>query len=157
MNLNKCVLSLLFVLLAAVPPVAASSTHEHGHGPGDHAAASPDGGMAMLGAQTSKGIQGMAHIKDVSDAMAKAGQVTTHHFMIAFIDEATGRQVNSGTVALKVTNPDAKISETIELVGMDGHFGADLVLDMKGEYHFKLGTQLEDGVKRKYHFHYVNK
>jgi VCBS repeat-containing protein len=65
--------------------------------------------------------------------------------------------IESGTVALKVTNPDAKVSETIELISMDGHFGADIVLDMAGEYHFKLGTRLEDGTKRKYHFHYKNK
>lgn len=154
MNLYKSAVSLLFVLLLIVSQAAASGSHDHGHG--NQAASSADGKMAMLGAQTIKGVHGMAHIKDVSAAMAKAGMTSTHHFMIAFADEGTGKQIVSGTVALKITNPDAKVGETIELMGMDGHFGADVVLDMPGEYHFRLGTRLEDGTSRKYHFHYVN-
>jgi hypothetical protein len=116
---------------------------------------SADGTMAIVGSMSSKGVKGMAHIKDVKETMSKMGMKSTHHFMIAFVNEETGEQVEKGAVALKLTNPNAK-SETIEMIGMDGHFGADIVLDMKGEYHFKLGTKLEDGVKRRYHFHHVN-
>jgi len=112
--------------------------------------------MAILGSMSSKGVKAMAHIKDVSETMAKMGFATTHHFMIAFVDEATGEQIVNGNVVLKVINPDSKTSETVELVGMDGHFGADIVLNMEGEYHFRLGTKLEDGTKRQFHFHYVN-
>ena len=114
-----------------------------------------DGSMIIVGESVSKGVRGMAHLKDVSAAMAKMGLLATHHFMIAFVDEATGEQIETGTVALKITNPDAKVGETIELVGMDGHFGADVILDMPGEYHFKLGTKLADDVNRKFHFHQV--
>lgn len=132
--------------------------HDDAHGThGEHSGMTADGSMIIVGSQVSKGVKGMAHIKDVSAAMAKMGMKATHHFMMAFVDEQTGKQIEKGTVALKLTNPDAKVSETIELIGMDGHFGADIVLDMQGEYHFKLGTKLEDGTKRKYHFHYVNK
>ena len=120
-----------------------------------HEKMSSDGLMLIVGSMTSKGVKGMAHLKDVSKTMADMGMPTTHHFMIAFVDEETGAQIESGTVALKITNPDAKVSETIELVGMVGHFGADVTLDMKGEYHFRLGTKLADGKKRKYHFHQV--
>jgi hypothetical protein len=42
-------------------------------------------------------------------------------------------------------------------MGMDGHFGADIVLDKKGMYHFKIGTKLADGKKRTYHQHFENK
>jgi hypothetical protein len=111
--------------------------------------------MVILGSTVNKGVKGMAHLSDVSAISAKMGLATTHHFMIALVDEATGLQIETGRVALKVTNPDAKVGETIELVGMGGHFGADVVLDMQGEYHFKIGTKLADGVSRKYHFHYV--
>jgi hypothetical protein len=121
---------------------------------GEHDGMSAEGGMFIIGEMTSKGVKGMAHLKDVRDAMQKMGLKKTHHFMIAFVDEETGEQIESGKVALKLQDPDAKVYDPIELVGMDGHFGADIVLDMKGEYHFKLGTQLEDGTKRKYHFHY---
>jgi hypothetical protein len=122
-----------------------------------HDGMSADGAMIIVGSQVSKGVKGMAHIKDVSAAMGKMGMSTTHHFMMAFVDEETGEQIENGTVALKLTNPDAKVSEAIELIGMDGHFGADIALDMEGEYHFRLGTKLQDGKKRKYHFHFVNK
>lgn len=114
-----------------------------------------NGAMMIVGSMVSKGVKGMAHLKDVSETAARMGMTTTHHFMITFVDEATGEKIEKGAVALKITNPDAKVGETIELVGMDGHFGADVVLDMKGEYHFRLGTKLADGVKRKYHFHQV--
>jgi hypothetical protein len=131
----------------------------HGNSSGSHSQAdgmSSDGSMMIVGSMVSKGVKGMAHIKDVSETMAKMGMQTTHHFMIAFVDEETGKQIEQGTVALKLTNPDAKVGDPIELIGMDGHFGADIVLDMEGEYHFRLGTKLEDGKKRKYHFHHVN-
>ena len=57
---------------------------------------------------------------------------------------------------MKITNIDIKIIEAMELTGLDGHFGADITLDIKGEYHFRLGTKLADGEPRKFHFHYVN-
>ena len=120
-----------------------------------HDGITTDGSMMIVGSMVSKGVKGMAHLKDVSATMADMGMKTTHHFMIAFIDEKTGEQVESGTVALKITNPDAKVGDPIPLMGMDGHFGADVTLDMSGEYHFRLGTELADGTKRKYHFHHV--
>ncbi len=159
-------------------PLAAAAMDQHGHGSHDqektaetnhpdemghaghgmqneHAKMSSEGLMVIVGSMTSKGVKGMAHLKDVSETMEKMGMTTTHHFMIAFVDETTGEQIESGTVALKITNPDAKVGEVIKLAGMGGHFGADVALDMKGEYHFKLGTKLSDGKKRKYHFHQV--
>ncbi len=172
------IITILWFVLLSIPfvAIAAMDSHEHGshghekaaeknhHGEMDHDdhdmknehdGMSSDGLMFIVGSMTSKGVKGMAHLKDVSETMAKMGMKTTHHFMIAFVDEATGEQVESGTVALKITNPDAKVGEAIELIGMQGHFGADVVLDMEGEYHFRLGTKLADGKKRKYHFHQV--
>lgn len=124
---------------------------------GEHVGMASDGSMMIVGSMVSKGVKGMAHLKDVSEKMAEMDMKMTHHFMIAFIDETTGEQIKSGTVALKITNPDAKVGDPIPLMGMDGHFGADVTLDMPGEYHFKLGTKLADGTKRKYHFHHVIK
>jgi hypothetical protein len=131
--------------------------NDHGdssHHAGTEASA---GSMVIVGSMVSKGVKGMAHLKDVTETMAAMGMKTTHHFMIAFVDVTTGEQIESGTVALKITNPDAKVGEVVELVGMDGHFGADVTLEMAGEYHFKLDTKLVDGQKRKYHFHQVVK
>ena len=158
---------MLWVALLSTPFVVTAAMEDHGHESqgqahgnshdmqNKHDGMSSDGSMFIVGSMTSKGVKGMAHLKDVTKTMAKMGMKTTHHFMIAFVDEATGEQIENGTVALKITNPDAKVGEAIKLIGMDGHFGADVVLDMEGEYHFRLGTKLADGVKRKYHFHHV--
>lgn len=143
-------ITVFFALMSVPLVVAASGQHEPD-------GMSTDGLMFIVGSMTSKSVRGMAHLKDVSEAMAKMGMKTTHYFMIAFVDEATGEQIESGTVTLKITNPDGKVGEAIELIGMQGHFGVDIALDMEGEYHFKLATKLADGVKRKYHFHHVNK
>ena len=166
---NLKIIAMLWVALLSIPFVvtAAIDAHEHGsqgqaHGnahdmQNKHDGMSSDGSMFIVGNMTSKGVKGMAHLKDVSATMAKMGMKTTHHFMIAFVDEASGEQIESGAVALKITNPDAKVGEAIELISMQGHFGADITLDMEGEYHFRLGTKLADGVQRKYHFHHVIK
>lgn len=129
-----------------------STAHQHDQNRPD--AMSVEGGMFIVGDMTSKGVRGMAHLKDVREAMSKLGQATTHHFMIVFVDVETGEQIETGQAAIKIQDPDGKVSGPLELIGMQGHFGVDIVLDKPGEYHLKLGTQLADGVKRKYHFHH---
>ena len=180
MNSHRLIAPLFMALLLLPITVVASGDHGHdsmaqdhvdavhhqnggktdlhsGHDmPGGNGAMTADG-MVVVGSMVSKGIKGTAQIKNVSVAMADMGMASTHHFMMSFVDEETGNKIEGGSVALKITNPDAKISEPIELIGMDGHFGADIILDMEGEYHFRLGTKLDDGTKRKYHFHYVNR
>ncbi|ALC16625.1 hypothetical protein DSOUD_1853 [Desulfuromonas soudanensis] len=111
-------------------------------------------GMIMLGEGTEEGVKAMAHLNDVKEAMAKMGMKETHHFMVAFVD-AAGKPVTEGTVAVKIKNPAGKEGKAIKLMGMEGHFGADIVLPEKGEYHFKVGTKLADGQKREYHFHHT--
>ena len=134
-------ITVLFALLSVPLVVAASGQHEHGshdqdetagaqaetadaghHSDADpgmqkeHDGMSSDGSMFIVGSMTSKGVKGMAHLKDVSETMAKMGMKTTHHFMIAFVDEATGEQIENGTVALKITNPDTAYD-----IGPDGN------------------------------------
>ena len=40
----------------------------------------------------------------------------------------------------------------MELMGMSGHFGADVILDKSGEYTFQVGSKLADGQTRQYEF-----
>lgn len=145
------------VLLIWAPSALASMSVEHDHGHAGHhqsAVASADGAMVIIGSQVSKGVKGMAHLQVVDADAAAAGASATHHFMIAFVAEDSGRQVEQGTVTLKLIDPDAKTS-VVEVMPMAGHFGADILLDIAGEYHFRLDTLLVDGVARKYHFHFV--
>ena len=120
----KLVSILLTILMSASLATSAMSQQDHGaHGQGkttetdhhgemkhddhgnshaaqgEHNGMTSDGSMMIVGSMVSKGVKGMAHLKDVSAKMAEMGMKTTHHFMIAFIDEATGNQIDAGVVA----------------------------------------------------------
>jgi hypothetical protein len=79
-----------------------------------------------------------------------------YHFMMMFSDAKTGEALHEGTVAVKITGPgDTQAGAAIPLMGMGGHFGADVALLKKGEYHFMVGTKLSDGQKRPFEFSYT--
>lgn len=40
----------------------------------------------------------------------------------------------------------------LELMGMQGHFGADVTLDKPGDYRFEVGSKLADGEARQFEF-----
>lgn len=168
---------LVAMFVVSVPVGAMAMSHDHGdHGKkemkiedsgksdrkmddhGDHGAMMMKGDMVMLGDEVQDDVKGSAHLKDVGAAMAKMGMKENYHFMIMFMDAKSGKPIEEGTVAVKITGPSGKeIGAPVELMGMQGHFGADIVLADKGEYHFKVGTKLPDGKKRQYHFHYTVK
>ena len=118
----------------------------------DHHGMQMGGTMMMLGNEEVDGINGMAHLNDVQEAMAKMGMTQTHHLMIAFKDSSSGEKVESGVVAVKIEGPDGKVTDPIKLMGMQGHFGADITLDQKGTYTFMFGTKLADGKTRQFKF-----
>jgi hypothetical protein len=123
---------------------------QEGHeGPGGMSAT---GSMLDLGTVTVKGVAAMGHMKDVRAAMGKMGMKTTHHFMIMFKDEKTGTALETGKVAVKINGPDGSVTGPMELMGMQGHFGADLILDKPGEYRFEVGSKLTDGETRQFEF-----
>lgn len=172
--MNKTLVKFLVAMfVVSLPMGAMAMSHEHGdhgkkeqkemkteshEGHGDHGAMEMKGDMYMLGDEVVEGVKGAAHLKDVGAAMAKMGMKENYHFMIMFMDSKTGKAIEEGTVAMKITDPAGKESASaIELPGMQGHFGADIALTEKGIYHFKVGTKLPDGKKRQYHFHYTVK
>ena len=151
----------IFVLMLAVLltiPAAGFAMKEMDHGDMksmDHQGMAMGGKMMMLQTDEVDGVKGMAHLKDVHEAMAKMGMKQTHHLMIAFEDGA-GNTIDSGTVAVKIEAPDGTVSEAIPMMGMQGHFGVDVSLEQKGMYHFRIGTKLADGQKRMFHQHFDN-
>lgn len=150
------VAALVFTL--SLPFSGFAMSHEKsGHGDmkgmhGDHGSMAGHENMIMLGDDTEDGVKGSAHLKDVGAAMKKAGQKFTHHFMVIFVDQKTGKPITEGQAALKVTGPDGKTAEPVKLVGMEGHFGADIVLQGEGNYKYEVGTKLPDGKKRTFEF-----
>ena len=119
----------------------------------DHGKMGTHGDMEMLGSEVQEGVKATLMIKDTSEMMAKMGMDHTHHLMVNFANEKNGAAVEKGTVAVKVVNPDQTENKPVKMMGMAGAFGADLALKEKGMYHFYIGTQLEDGTKRQFHFH----
>ncbi|MEW6520332.1 MAG: hypothetical protein AB1461_13050 [Thermodesulfobacteriota bacterium] len=150
---TKLLLLLALLSLALMPVSALAETHEHsGHEHSGHEMAMEHGQMIMLGAQEVDGFKAEARLKDSREAMAKAGMQYTHHFMIVLQEAATGKTVTTGTVALKIKGPDKVDSAAIPLMGMEGHFGADITLAAAGPYEFTVGTRLPDGKTRQFQF-----
>jgi hypothetical protein len=118
----------------------------------EHSGMKMDENTSMLGDVVVDGVKAMGHVKDVSEAMAEMGMEQTHHFAVMFMDTETGEPIEEGTVALMIAPPSGKKSGPVKLMGMQGHFGADITLSEKGRYTFIVGTKLPDGEKRQFEF-----
>lgn len=151
--------------LLTLPTLTLAETHTN-HG--GHAAMDPkaphdsmemEGKTIMLGdEQTVEGVKGMAHLKDVGAMMAKLGKKENFHFMMMFSDAKTGAAIEQGTVAVKIVDPKTgQAGMAMPLMGMGGHFGADVSLPTKGDYQFQVGSKLADGTNRQFTFKYSYK
>lgn len=166
---NGFLVLLAALFLATLPLSALGMSHEksqmehgsmkgmeHGSMKGmDHDKMMMDENMIMVGEQTEEGVKAMAHLKDVGEAMAEMGMKQTHHFMVMFMDTEHGKPIEEGLVAVKITTPSGETGKPVKLMGMQGHFGADVTLAEKGKYEFEVGTKVKDGKKRQYQFHYT--
>ena len=150
----------LFALTAPLASFAAMDHSAHGSmdmGHGDHSMMDMgdvahqevvDGVKA-----TFKVLSMKEHMKGVE--MPK-GMKETHHIMVKFQDAKTGNDLTEGEVKVKVQGPD-KVEQTKELMGMQGHFGADFDLSKKGKYGVMCKFQLKDGKVRNARFWYTVK
>lgn len=128
---------------------------EHGHMQDMNGMDHGQGVMVILGEDVHEGIKAMCHLMPIDSKMMPAGSRVTHHLMVMLSDAETGKPVESGTVAVKIGSPDGKEGATVRLMGMQGHFGADVVLDQPGIWHFRIAAKLADGKVHKYHGHHV--
>ena len=113
------------------------------------------GVMIILGEDVHEGIKAMCHLMPIDSKMMPAGSKVTHHLMVMLSDAETGKPFESGMVAVKIGSPDGKEAAPLRLMGMQGHFGADVVLDQPGIWHFRIAAKLADGKVHKYHGHHV--
>ncbi len=159
--MKRSLVTLMSCALLALPMSLGAAEHEHGgHAMegGSHASMQMmNGDSIMLGEQNVDGVNGMAHLNDVGEVMAKMGKKENYHFMAMFSDGQSGDAINEGTVAVKIIDPSGQTGAPVVLMGMGGHFGADVALTAKGEYRFLVGTKLADGKKRQYTFSYTLK
>lgn len=159
--MDKRWLILMTVLMLALPTMVVASNCCPSETaaesmPHEQNSMSMHGKMIMLGSEVNNGIKAMAHLKDVRAAMTKVGMSTTHHLMVMFSTSENGQAIEQGSAAVKVTTPAGEQLKAVKLIGMQGHFGADVTLDEIGTYTFRVGTRLNDGQKRLYTFSYNN-
>ena len=95
------------------------------------------------------------HLKAMKMEMPKEMK-ETHHIMVAFKDAKSGKALTEGEVKVKVQGAD-KAEQTKDLMGMEGHFGADFDLSKKGKYGVMSKFKLKDGKVRNSKFWYTVK
>ena len=162
---------LLVILAVSVPAVAGDKEHGampgmsgespmkgHGSMSGMHGESKMEGhDMMKMGDQVFEGKVGPwgAEIRlidmkaqmekaKVSEKM-KAKMKNTHHLMVSLTDLGTKKPVTEGKGTVTVTGPDKKAAK-YDLVGMQGHFGADITLNKPGGYAFDV--DIESGGKK---------
>ena len=151
-----------FVVLAAAalalsaPMASLAADHggmkmDHGSHGGDVAHEEVVNGVKA----TFKVISMKEHMKAMKMEMPKEMK-ETHHVMVEFKDAKTGKALTDGDVKVKVQGPD-KSEQTKDLMGMEGHFGADYDLSKKGKYGVMSKFKVKDGQVRSSKFWYTVK
>ncbi|WP_026841877.1 hypothetical protein [Citrifermentans bremense] len=157
----------LIVLIAAAfalsAPVASIAAMDHGAMKMEHGSMNMEHGSGDVAhEEVVKGVKATfkvmsmkEHMKAMKMEMPK-GMKETHHIAAEFKDAKTGKALTEGEVKLKVQGPD-KSEQTKDLMGMQGHFGADFDLSKKGKYGVMCKFQLKDGQVRSSKFWYTVK
>ena len=141
----------LFGLAAPMSSFAATNHGDHGGHQGDIAHQE-----VIDGVKATFKVKSMnEHLKALNMKMPK-GMKETHHLAVEFKDVKIGKALTTGEVRVKVQNPD-KSSQTKDLMGMQGHFGADFDLSKKGKYGVMCKFLLKDGKVRNAKFWYTVK
>ena len=149
------------VLIAAVfalsAPLAAHAM-DHGSMKMDHGTHNAD----VAHEEVVDGVKATFRVMSMKEHMKAMGMEMpkelkeTHHIAVEFKDAKSGKALTEGEVKVKVQNPD-KSDQSKELMGMQGHFGADFDLSKKGKYGVMCKFQLKDGKVRSAKFWYTVK
>ncbi len=154
----KKLIVLVAAALALTAPIA-SFAMDHGSMNMEH------GGHDMGGAaheEVVKGVKATFKVMSMKEHMAAMkmelpkGMKETHHIALELKDAKTGKAITEGEVTVKVQGPD-KAEQTKELMGMQGHFGADFDLSKKGKYGVMCKFKVKDGQVRSSKFWYTVK
>jgi len=161
--MKKTTLLIAALFALAVPAASFAAEHDHGgHGGGSHdmGHAGHQGDVAheevVDGVKATFKVMSMKeHMKAMNMELPKDIK-ETHHVAVEFKDAKTGKALTEGEVKVKVQNPD-KSDQSKELMGMQGHFGADFDFSKKGKYGVMSKFQLKDGKVRQSKFWYTLK
>ena len=143
------------VLAISSPFVVFAMDHDHsGHAMEHKATAAHE--EVVDGVKVTFNVQTMADAMKAMGMEMPMGVKETHHISALFKDAKSGKTVTEGEVTIKVQNPD-KSTQTKELMGMHGHFGADFDLVKPGKYGVMCKFLLKDGKTRQAKFWYTVK
>jgi len=147
--------------LGAMMPGQGMGGHGSMAGQGMHGAQD----MMQMGSRVYSGNIGQwtgeARMIDMKAQMAASGvqaqgtMMNTHHIALALTDPKTKAHVTDGTGTVTVTAPD-KSTKTYDIMGMQGHFGADVNLPKPGRYTFNVKL-VSGGKSGTATFHYTVK
>lgn len=156
--MQKLVLICAAVLALAVPAAFAAD-----HGGMDHGSmAHGDHMSAAAHEEVVNGVKATFTVQTMADAMKAMGMempkgvMESHHISVSFKDVKSGKQMTEGDVKVKILGPDKK-EVTKDMMGMQGHFGADFNMAKKGKYGVMCKFQLKDGKTRSAKFWYTVK
>jgi len=158
MKIATVLITALFALAAPMASFAAMNHGEHGSmdmGHGGHQGDVAHEEVVDGVKATFKVMSMKEHMSAMKMDMPKEMK-ESHHIAVEFKDAKTGKALTEGDVKIKVQNPD-KSSQAKELMGMQGHFGADFDLSKKGKYGVMCKFQLKDGKVRSSKFWYSAK
>ncbi|MCM0081761.1 hypothetical protein L4X63_09185 [Geomonas sp. Red32] len=144
----KKVIVLIAACFALAAPVASFAMDHSGMAGMDMSHGGHQGDVAheevIDGVKATFKVMGMKeHMKAMKMEMPMEMK-DTHHIAVEFKDTKTGKALTDGDVKVKVQNPD-KSFQTKDLMGMQGHFGADFDLSKKGKYGVMCKFQLKGG------------
>jgi hypothetical protein len=138
--MKKTSIIIAAALALSIPLSVPAMEHDHG------------GQMMQMGTVVHQQVAGRVKATfSVIDMRAQVkgtevpkGMKETHHLMVRFADAKTGKALTAGEVKVKVVGPD-KSEQVKDLVGMEGHFGADFVMAKKGKYGIMSKFKLAGG------------
>jgi hypothetical protein len=145
-------------LFALSAPIASFAAMDHSSMNMDHGAHQGD----VAHEEVVDGVKATFKVTSVKESMKAMNMEMpkdmkeTHHIAVEFKDAKSGKALTEGEVKVKLQNPD-KSDQTKDLMGMQGHFGADFDLSKKGKYGVMCKFLLKDGKTRSAKFWYTVK
>jgi len=125
----------------------------------DHAMGGDDD-FVEVGKDTQDGVVATVKVKTYDEeamaTMSKMGMEATHHVMVFFTDEKSGKPVAGGKAAIKVKGSEDTSAKPAMMMLMGDGFGGDVTVKGMGMYTFEIGTMLEDGKKRQFEVGFHN-
>jgi hypothetical protein len=145
--MKKTSIVIAAALALSIPLSVPAMEHDHGSMNAGHGGQMMQAGT-VVHQEVAGGVKAVFSVMDmraqVKGTELPKGMKETHHLMVRFADAKSGKALTAGEVKVKVVGPD-KSEQVKDLMGMEGHFGADFVMAKKGKYGIMCKFKLAGG------------